>query len=372
MPSPGTSTASLRKRAVQWATIEGKQRLMVAGRINRFIPNPTFDPVARPGVLDDYFRGKPAGDDIRAAFGELEPIRPEYRDRDARLAVMDEQGMQGCFLFPTLGVGMEEALVHDPEAAHATFTAFNRWMEDDWGYAYQDRIFAAPYVCLLDPAQAEVEVARVLEHGARCVVVRSGPVKDPLGPRSLGDPAHDRRVAAARRRRRRGGVPLRRVGLRLPARGLGPRRRVRGLPLRRLPPAHHRAPPDLRHHRLARSATASSAGSRRCGWPPSSRGATGCRCWPRACASRSSSAPTPSRASTRCSRSATTCGCRRTTRTTSARVAEVLGVERVLFGSDWPHAEGLADPSSFVDDLAGFTDAEIQQIMRDNGMALVS
>ncbi len=66
----------LQRRTMQWAEINGKQRLLVGGRVNRFIPNPTFDPVARPGALDDYFRGQKAGDDISAAFGELEPINP--------------------------------------------------------------------------------------------------------------------------------------------------------------------------------------------------------------------------------------------------------------------------------------------------------
>jgi len=47
---------------------------------------------------------------------------------------------------PTLGVGMEEALGDDPEAAVAAFHAFNRWLEDDWGYAYRDRIFGAPMI----------------------------------------------------------------------------------------------------------------------------------------------------------------------------------------------------------------------------------
>ena len=28
-----------------------------------------------------------------------------------------------------------------------------------------------------------------------------------------------------------------------------------------------------------------------------------------------------------------------------------LGLEHLLFGSDWPHAEGLADPRSFAEDL---------------------
>ena len=58
--SPATSSRRFRKRAMQWAEIDGKQRLVVAGKVNRFIPNPQFDPVARPGALDEYFRGKPA------------------------------------------------------------------------------------------------------------------------------------------------------------------------------------------------------------------------------------------------------------------------------------------------------------------------
>ena len=49
----------MQPRAMQWALVNGKQRLLVGGRVNRFIPNPTFDPVARPGCLDEYFRDTP-------------------------------------------------------------------------------------------------------------------------------------------------------------------------------------------------------------------------------------------------------------------------------------------------------------------------
>ena len=77
-------------KLVQWAEIGGKRRMIVDNKIFRFIPNPTFDPVARPGCLDDYFRGKVAGDDIRAAFGALEPINPAYRHPDARIELMDK------------------------------------------------------------------------------------------------------------------------------------------------------------------------------------------------------------------------------------------------------------------------------------------
>ena len=69
---------AMAKRAMQWAEINGRQRLLVGGKLNKFIPNPMFDPVAKPGSLDEYFRGKnPKAQDIKALFGDLEPIRPD-------------------------------------------------------------------------------------------------------------------------------------------------------------------------------------------------------------------------------------------------------------------------------------------------------
>ncbi len=181
----------LRTRGVRWAEVDGRRRLLVGGTVNSYIANPTFDPVARPGALYDWYRGNPRGQQIREAFGELEPIRPEYRDRDARLAAMDDQGLAATLLFPTLGVGIEDALKHDPDACMKVFEAFNRWVEDDWGLRYQDRLFAVPYISLLDPAAAVAELARVIEAGAVAVNVRSAPVPVPGGHRSPFDPAYD-------------------------------------------------------------------------------------------------------------------------------------------------------------------------------------
>src|ERR1700676_3127413 len=76
------------KRTMQWASINVRQRLLVAGKINRFIPHPPYEPVSGPAALDEYSRDRiPVGADTPELFGELEPIsqRPEYRNRDARL-----------------------------------------------------------------------------------------------------------------------------------------------------------------------------------------------------------------------------------------------------------------------------------------------
>src|ERR1700722_6756213 len=52
-------------------------------------------------------------------------------------------------------------------------------------------------------------------------------------------------------------------------------------------------------------------------------------------------------------------------------LAEVLGVEKILFGSDWPHGEGLESPLSFVEGLTRFNDADIRKIRGDNALDLL-
>lgn len=179
-------------RGVQFISANGRTTCLIGEKISHFIPNPTFSPVATPGCADEYYRGlTPMHKTIQEVM-QLEPeCRPSFRDRDARIAVMDEHGIEKAFMFPTFGYGLEEALAADPEAAMATITAFNRWLSDDWGYRYKGRIFAAPILCLADPASALVELERVLDEGASIVTMRPAPVACADRRRSLGDPMFD-------------------------------------------------------------------------------------------------------------------------------------------------------------------------------------
>jgi predicted TIM-barrel fold metal-dependent hydrolase len=52
-------------------------------------------------------------------------------------------------------------------------------------------------------------------------------------------------------------------------------------------------------------------------------------------------------------------------------LARVIGVDKILFGSDWPHGEGLASPVSFTAELKGFSESDIRKIMRDNALDLL-
>jgi predicted TIM-barrel fold metal-dependent hydrolase len=52
-------------------------------------------------------------------------------------------------------------------------------------------------------------------------------------------------------------------------------------------------------------------------------------------------------------------------------LSELIGVERILFGSDWPHGERLAQPLDFEDVLEPFDSSARQRIMRENCVELL-
>jgi predicted TIM-barrel fold metal-dependent hydrolase len=52
-------------------------------------------------------------------------------------------------------------------------------------------------------------------------------------------------------------------------------------------------------------------------------------------------------------------------------VVKLVGADRVVFGSDWPHPEGLADPLTFVDEITDLEQDDIEKIMGGNMMKLM-
>jgi len=178
---------------VKWMQIDNRVSLLIHGRQLTVVPNPTYNPVGAPGSLEVYFRAENhAGKELRDIV-QMQPIQPEYQNRDARIARLDEQRVQLAWLIPSLGLGIEEMLQEDPESAMAIFTAYNRWLDDDWGYDRDGRIMTGPMISLIDAAAAEAEVDRVLEIGTRMVIMRAGPVGNPYGrPPSPADAKFDR------------------------------------------------------------------------------------------------------------------------------------------------------------------------------------
>jgi predicted TIM-barrel fold metal-dependent hydrolase len=341
----------MKRRCMSWAELNGRKELLVAGKVNRFIPNPTFDPVARPGCLDEYYRGiNPEGKSIKEAFGALEPIRPEYRDRDARLAVM------------------EEALKNDREAVHAAFEAFNRWLLDDWGFAYKERIYAAPYISIMDRDRGIAELEWALSNDARFIVMRPSFIYDKAGSRSPADPyfdpfwkiVNDEGITVVYHGGDSG------YGDYMADWGEGGSIESFSMSPMKAVAMSHKAPFDLMaallSHRLferfpnLRMASIEMGAfwvqwlfqslERTYGQSPKSffedpRDTFRRHVWISPFHEDSVLA-----------------------------LKELIGADRMLLGSDWPHAEGLPDPTEFVHELDGFSDREIKQVMRDNALGL--
>ena len=48
------------------------------------------------------------------------------------------------------------------------------------------------------------------------------------------------------------------------------------------------------------------------------------------------------------------------------QIVDLMGVDRVLFGSDWPHIEGMPQPLDYLQELKHFSDADRRRIVLDN------
>lgn len=167
---------NMRRRCVQWAEIDGRKRHIVGGRVANAVSNPTWNPIAKPGAISAYLRGNPDKLQPSELLGESEPLPDYYINNAARVAKLDEQGLDAMWLFPTLGVLYEELLKHDTDAVKTQFRAFNRWLDEDWGCNYKNRIFASPYISLCDVDFACEELEWALAQGARTVVMRPAAV----------------------------------------------------------------------------------------------------------------------------------------------------------------------------------------------------
>jgi predicted TIM-barrel fold metal-dependent hydrolase len=181
------------RSVVKWADMNGRITAIINGRQLTVVPNPTYDPVGAPGSLEVYFRAENHdGKELRDIV-QMQRIQPEYRDRALRVAKLDQQGVEQTWLIPSMGLGIEEMLQEDPESAIAIFRAYNRWLDEDWGYDRDGRIVTGPMITLIDATAAEEELDRVLALGARMIIMKAGPVANPYGrPPSPADPRFDR------------------------------------------------------------------------------------------------------------------------------------------------------------------------------------
>lgn len=182
---------------VKYVEIEGRTKLALRDRISDYIPNPTFNKVAVPGGAGlDITQGGTGmeGSPMLGGFGKLVamPSPAAFFEPEPRLQLMKEMGIDRTLLWPTLASAVEERMADDPDAVCAVLHALNRWMDDHWGFAYADAIYSTPIISLAagnDVAIAELEF--IAERGARIFLIRVAPVPTWKGRRSFALPEFD-------------------------------------------------------------------------------------------------------------------------------------------------------------------------------------
>ena len=180
------------KSAIDYVDVKGRTKIAVRGLISDYVPNPTFEVVARPGAQEEYFRnGNPEGKSYREIIGEPMKAIPAFREPGPRLELMNELGVDRTLMFPTLASLLEERMRDDPDLIHAVVHSLNEWMYDEWQFDYQDRIFSTPIITLPIVDKAIEELEWVLERGAKAILIRPAPVPGFRGSRSPGLPEFD-------------------------------------------------------------------------------------------------------------------------------------------------------------------------------------
>jgi predicted TIM-barrel fold metal-dependent hydrolase len=354
---------------IRYVEVDGRTKIAVRNVISDYIPNPTFDVVAAPGAQEEYFKvGNPEGKSRREIMGK--PIRsiPAFREPGARLKLMDELGLDRALMWPTLASLLEERLADDPLATHAVIHSLNEWMHEQWTFNYEDRIFPTPVITLPIVERAVEELEWVLERGAKVILVRPAPVPGFMGRRSPALPEFDpfwRRVAEA-------GIL---VGMHASDSGyqryMNEWEGVRGGEF--LPFKNKSGFATVMHHfsRPIVDTVASLVTHGLCTrfpelrFAPVENGSGWVRPLLEAFEHAWEFSPqefdeNPVEVFKR------NIYVHPFHEEDPVGLVSLIGADRVLFGSDYPHPEGLADPLSFVDDLKGLSDEDVRKVMGGN------
>jgi len=161
--------------------------------------NPTheIEPTEAPGIFlnrMNSMRGL-SDEDKAELLAKFRDQRESYGNRELRLALMDEQGIEAALMFPASAHDIEYEFADNIEAMYANVRAFNRWMYEEVGFAHENRLFLPPYIPLADVDLAVAELDVVLGQGAPVIQFKAGHAHggeaNPHGGRSVGDPIFD-------------------------------------------------------------------------------------------------------------------------------------------------------------------------------------
>jgi predicted TIM-barrel fold metal-dependent hydrolase len=119
--------------------------------------------------------------DFVRRYRALQPLLDNPSDR---MAVMDSQGIEATVNYAG-PLGLEFEFEHDVEGLYANLRAINRYLANEWKFNCQDRIFTPPFISLASAEHAVAELDAVLrDETPRLVQISSGPAihRSPFRP----------------------------------------------------------------------------------------------------------------------------------------------------------------------------------------------
>jgi predicted TIM-barrel fold metal-dependent hydrolase len=127
----------------------------------------------RSGLIGEDRLRRLRGERAPASFEELVP--DSYRLPGARLSSLDAFGFDAAVLFPNYGLLWEQRLASDRGAQRANARAYNRFVAETCADG-AGRLFPVAHVLLHDPAWAVEEIQRVRAGGVRLAMIAPAPV----------------------------------------------------------------------------------------------------------------------------------------------------------------------------------------------------
>jgi len=165
----------------------GSERILAGSRVATFNSESGlgFDLAYRPGTLKEMLKQMGSGNPDESY--QPAPIQPEYLLREPRSRLLTEQGVDRCVLFPAGMALAAEHYVNDTDALYVNLQSFNRWYNEEWGFNRDGTIYATALLSLRDVDRAVALTDQFLADGAKFVLIPTGPAYG----RSPGDPYFD-------------------------------------------------------------------------------------------------------------------------------------------------------------------------------------
>jgi predicted TIM-barrel fold metal-dependent hydrolase len=367
------------KRFVQWVDQGKKKFLLFGGAYAPGNANPTFNPVAKPGAFHETLKSLERGEPPAGPrYGTLAPLDRAFMYREERLQYMDEHNLERMVVYPTIGLSCEHMFVDDWALLYEFFHGFNAWIDEHWGFNHQGRIYAPPVIPMADVHRSLDELEWAIAQGARILTMTPGPWYGRSPADTYFDPFWQR-------------MNDERIGLMFHAYGgvPGPYRSFFQDAWGRQPATHAAHSQMLMsailpyHRPVMDSMMAMTLGGLFNRFPrlkvcSIEVGAA----WVGYCLHELDHAGT-----NLVERRVTTFDGELVGRPSDVfrqhcyvapfpeedvvELARLIGPDRVLFGSDWPHPEGVAEPQLFRKFVTELPEAEQRMIMHDNALGIL-